>query len=543
MTDRVVSNSYDHCNRLDTETITPATGAATTTDYGYDLADNRVTKTIGATGTTYRFGNGANGANSNQLRNYGPPGQPATHSFIYDDNGNRETRVTAAGTDTYTWEDESRLTRLDTPGGDYDYTYAPRGRRIVRDESSAGGSRTELTFSGGTSVQEANTSGAVQVEFIRGSDWGGGIGGVLFTIRSGTCSYNAYNSRGDVVSTTDDSGTATWQAAYEAFGTRTEQDGSNTERQRANTKDEDPTGLLNEGQRYRDLEAGVFISRDPAGFVDGPNVYAYVRQNPWSRFDPEGLSFKDLFDVIRMEGIGGTVRAMGSSVYNDVYGEVEASATQGAYLASQTGSTAESIGYAAFSMIGGKDLMEADQGKELTFSADGGASTRQLSGEEMKSKAISGTLKLGVTTVSAVAGGISTTRTTVGLTEKLAANIAKKEAGPLVNTALSSSPLKNASGSLSDAANAARNQRHRTPNLTMHARERMATRGAGGNADISVVRVQEAVDSGSMKVQSGSPVVTKSISAADSDSGRSLKVVEDVRTNNILTVMDKGSKK
>ena len=54
---------------------------------------------------------------------------------------------------------------------------------------------------------------------------------------------------------------------------------------RANTKDEDPTGLLNEGLRYRDLATGVFISRDPAGFVDGPNVYTYVKQNRWSTFD------------------------------------------------------------------------------------------------------------------------------------------------------------------------------------------------------------------------------------------------------------------
>jgi RHS repeat-associated protein len=51
----------------------------------------------------------------------------------------------------------------------------------------------------------------------------------------------------------------------------------------------DPTGLNNEGHRYRDLEKGEFISRDPMGFVDGPNVYCYVRQNPWSGFDPEGL--------------------------------------------------------------------------------------------------------------------------------------------------------------------------------------------------------------------------------------------------------------
>ena len=40
---------------------------------------------------------------------------------------------------------------------------------------------------------------------------------------------------------------------------------------------------------YRDLETGTFLTRDPAGMVDGPNLYAYVRQNPWTHFDPEGL--------------------------------------------------------------------------------------------------------------------------------------------------------------------------------------------------------------------------------------------------------------
>jgi uncharacterized protein RhaS with RHS repeats len=39
----------------------------------------------------------------------------------------------------------------------------------------------------------------------------------------------------------------------------------------------------------RDLETGGVLSRDPAGFVDGPNVYTYVNQNPWTAFDPDGL--------------------------------------------------------------------------------------------------------------------------------------------------------------------------------------------------------------------------------------------------------------
>ena len=249
----------------------------------------------------------------------------------------------------------------------YRYAYDYRSRRVVRDESGAGGIKTALSFSGGTSVQEyqimeiqdpdtdpdgdsqsnfyefafggdpiagfggdywppyeissyeewaaaaiSMRSTAAQIvayrdarrtlntETIRGSDWGGGVGGILYTITPATNgpvrSYNAYNSRGDVVSTTGDAGTATWQASYEAFGTRTAADGINAARQRANTKEEDPTGLLNEGMRYRDLAAGVFISRDPAGQVDGPNVYTYVKQNPWTAFDPEGLWMQPVGD-------------------------------------------------------------------------------------------------------------------------------------------------------------------------------------------------------------------------------------------------------
>jgi RHS repeat-associated protein len=94
---------------------------------------------------------------------------------------------------------------------------------------------------------------------------------------------------GDIVAQSDGTGTLTWTASYEAYGKRTKETGTNADKQRANTKDEDPTGLLNEGFRYRDIETGVWLSRDPAGFVDGPNLYAYVRQNPWTAWDPHGL--------------------------------------------------------------------------------------------------------------------------------------------------------------------------------------------------------------------------------------------------------------
>jgi RHS repeat-associated protein len=141
--------------------------------------------------------------------------------------------------------------------------------------------------------QELNPSYDARSTREKGSYRVEGIGGILYTLRNGVPSYTHYNSRGDVVAKTSSTGAITYQALYEAYGKRTVETGNTLDRQKANTKDEDPTGLVNEGFRYRDLDTGIFITRDPLGFVDGPNMYSYVRDNPWSHFDPEGLQEAD----------------------------------------------------------------------------------------------------------------------------------------------------------------------------------------------------------------------------------------------------------
>ena len=173
----------------------------------------------------------------------------------------------------------------------------------------------------------ANSS--LEAEYVRGSDWGGGVGGILYTARGSVLSWAHYNGRGDVTVRSSATGALTYAASYEAYGTRTQEAGANADRQRANTKDEDPTGLLNEGMRYRDLETGLFISRDPMGFVDGPNVYTYVVQNPWSAFDPDGLFLETLWDignVIHDVGraainVGGGIGGVASYAYGAATGD------------------------------------------------------------------------------------------------------------------------------------------------------------------------------------------------------------------------------
>ena len=62
---------------------------------------------------------------------------------------------------------------------------------------------------------------------------------------------------------------------------------------------DEESGLYYFRNRQYDPEHGRFISRDPSGPVDGPNLYAFVNNNPINYIDPMGL------DAIPFEGSKG----------------------------------------------------------------------------------------------------------------------------------------------------------------------------------------------------------------------------------------------
>lgn len=268
---RMVSNTYDAINRLTEEAVT-GSGAATTT-FSYDDAHNRSAMVKSGTSTNYAYNR------RNQLTSF-TSGTNAV-SFSYDDNGNRTERIQGGDTDTYGWDAENRLISLVKQSaegaGAYGWAYDYRTRRV---ELAYAGNITKAVFSGGTSVRELE-NGVPTVDYVRGSDWGGGVGGILYSTRAGVPSFTHYNRRGDVTAKTDGTGAVTYQATYEAFGKRATETGTTLDRQTSNTKDEDAPGHMIEGHRVRDLEtprvnssiggqaAAYLVGFRPTGFTVG----------------------------------------------------------------------------------------------------------------------------------------------------------------------------------------------------------------------------------------------------------------------------------
>jgi RHS repeat-associated protein len=57
------------------------------------------------------------------------------------------------------------------------------------------------------------------------------------------------------------------------------------------------TGYMLSRMRWYDPEAGRWITRDPAGYVDGLSLYLYVKNNPLGLWDPTGLAADGPLDI------------------------------------------------------------------------------------------------------------------------------------------------------------------------------------------------------------------------------------------------------
>ena len=187
----------------------------------------------------------------------------------YDSNGNTLTSVVSAGTTTYAWDFENRLSSVTLlgSGGTVTFKYDPFGRRIYK-SSSAGTSI--YAYDGNNLTEETNSSGTAVARHSQGLN----IDEPLAMLRSGTTSYYQADGLGSVTSLTNTSGAKVQTYTYDSFGNILATTGSLTNSFRYTGREFDTeTGLYYYRARYYDPAAGRFISEDPIGFFGGLNKY------------------------------------------------------------------------------------------------------------------------------------------------------------------------------------------------------------------------------------------------------------------------------
>ena len=206
------------------------------------------------------------------------------------------------GTNNYVYDWANRLTEVWSGGQKIaEYTYDATNRRVSKFLPTS-----SETFS------FIYNDGQVIEEYLNGSlartyTYGAYIDDPLMVEYGGQRYFCLKDRRYSVTALTDAAGSIVETYEYSAFGRMNIFDATGQDITATGSTIGNPYGFT--GRRF-DAETGLwyyrnrmyspvlgrFLQRDPAGYVDGLNLYAYTMNNPLSYLDPDGLIARDAWN-------------------------------------------------------------------------------------------------------------------------------------------------------------------------------------------------------------------------------------------------------
>lgn len=208
--------------------------------------------------------------------------------FSYDLNGNLTKHQEGDQVTQYFYDALDRLIKISKGDQEISYVYDAFNRRISRIYPEI---EQHFIYQGQEEVGLWE-KGALKELFVQDKN-----GIAAFEI-NGQLHIPIQDLFGNVICVQNALGDLLEKYSYTAFGetqisgpngeTRTESSISNF-RQYASKRVDPETGFIAFGFRYYDPKIGRWVSPDPAGSTDGPNLYAYVQNNPLIYQDEFGL--------------------------------------------------------------------------------------------------------------------------------------------------------------------------------------------------------------------------------------------------------------
>ncbi|TPW05953.1 MAG: RHS Repeat family [bacterium] len=204
--------------------------------------------------------------------------------LLWDENGNLD----SYGTTDYQWTWGNRLARVVRPGSTTEYAYDSIDRRTVVIEDAV---MTRTLWSGADEVAEYDLAGVLKRRFI--PDGSGSMDARLATVNpDNTIHWHHTDHQGSVIATSNAAGQAAGFTNYSPhgeFGTGASAPPPGSPFGYTGRQWDAQAGLYQYRARYYLPELGIFLSMDPIGTKDDPNLYGYVGLDPVNKTDPTGL--------------------------------------------------------------------------------------------------------------------------------------------------------------------------------------------------------------------------------------------------------------
>ena len=206
--------------------------------------------------------------------------------YTYDANGN----TTSDQTWHYTYDQLDHLISAEQDDLKIEYTYDPFHRRLTKTTISARGPPQTLYYlwDGENEIGAVDAEGHLVELRVLGEGLGAEIGSAVLLILEEKAYVPLHDHQGSLVALLDPETKTTQETyRYTAFGE--EQTGHTLSPWRFSSKRTDETtGLVYFGRRYYRPKLGRWLTTDPIGFEDGPNLYAYAHNCPTTHFDLYG---------------------------------------------------------------------------------------------------------------------------------------------------------------------------------------------------------------------------------------------------------------
>jgi RHS repeat-associated protein len=210
--------------------------------------------------------------------------------IAYDPNGNPLSRQTQEQSYTYTYDALGRLTSItDTKGHQTTYCYDPDSRLFSK---TSNGKTFYFLYDQGHEIGLIDEQGKIIELKVLGLGIKGDVGAAILIKLQEQAFIPLHDLAGHIVALINSSGQLEETYSMTAFGL------SSTDSPicpwRFSSKRHEGA-LIFFGCRFYDPSLGRWLTPDPAGFLEGANLYLYVLNNPTNRLDLFGLESDNFF--------------------------------------------------------------------------------------------------------------------------------------------------------------------------------------------------------------------------------------------------------